>query len=1213
MGDEMKKIKIILFVSILMMMMPLWGDEESLDILVIGSDKVMDTSESAFSPVIIADRLRDILSADKKIEKKINVVLDNYYKSKKGVVTGYGTFKPTCYSHTLVQHYYWPDGRDDRLKNLRGESGTDWDYVVMMDDAYMLANTPGYHAEGVNAITEEVLSGGAVPLLLMQWPGSGSKFTTAHLSEISYRVGDGAGATVVPAGNAWHTLKKKDEHANHPTPDGAYLAAASIYSEIFKRSASDSDYSYNDTIADHVWSSAQAERDKTHYTGKYSFLSPICFGKNFDRHVNFNHSGTSTESGTSRNLLIMLERMKMTCKPYHLVFKKTVPEELRPTAFNYGRSWGFEPGKRYRPDPTMSRVSFSYAFQDSGKNNAASLSHLYAIDKRGNFFTGTEGRVIRDILTKGELAKGARCVPDRIMWCKLHDIDPTYVAVHGHKKEFYLAASAAYMVTLLSGRCPISKEPPIRESGVWHSWRASVVGYKTAVRMCTLQGRASGFQVLPSSESFTDLILSKGMDTETMTVQFRLPPQKNVTVTVSIDTPGAASITTPKTLVFTPKNYETPQTVGVKALPGTDYAVPFNVIFKTKSDDPVYHDLYDQWKYTVIRSAAIAVTGNSHPVLSGDATPSAVNHTEFGYATPGSTSVIREFTISNSIDSKVDLDLSGKPAISITSKTKDFTIVKQPTQKKVVSGSSVNFSVQFNPSSLGRKRAEISIANNDHDDNPYTFTIQGAGVKSAPVVNNDRGATHIIDNDATLRGTLSGGLYASIQVYWGKKDGGTTPEQWDNVKVLHGIAEGDFSLDVDNLDFATTYYYRVCADNKIDSSWSPKTSSFVSDQDIDVVDDFIIHRGVIRQAVGELRTTLTNGVDYKLSPSTNPSKAFIRIVNSHFVGGGNSTQNANISGISEYVRIVNPGNLVTSIDFVRSAPNPKDNREVDLTVFWEIVEYVGPDGGPNEIIVRHQDLILGKDHNDVVLTGNPVNTISDINRIVVFITAISGEMHTADITESKQPVFTRVSKNWSVPNVSYAVVEFTGSNWKDIQRIEHKIIYDRRSKIVHKSINEVDLNRTFFHVQHRSKSGFNAPMKQTVGVWFGGPDKLSFTTHKLEKTTVAVVWVIENKEFHPRLGAKVQHLTSSHFGNPGLYGPETWSKTILPVTAMNNTSIVGTAVRYIVGRTESTKGSIVSPSLTAVDKITLWQATAETDVNCWFSVVEWPKSFKPKE
>ena len=45
------------------------------------------------------------------------------------------------------------------------------------------------------------------------------------------------------------------------------------------------------------------------------------------------------------------------------------------------------------------------------------------------------------------------------------------------------------------------------------------------------------------------------------------------------------------------------------------------------------------------------------------------------------------------------------------------------------------FTVQFNPGNLGLRQATISIDNDDADENPYSFDVQGTGIDpSAPTV-----------------------------------------------------------------------------------------------------------------------------------------------------------------------------------------------------------------------------------------------------------------------------------------------------------------------------------------------------------------------------------------------------------------------------------------------------------------------------------------------
>ena len=51
----------------------------------------------------------------------------------------------------------------------------------------------------------------------------------------------------------------------------------------------------------------------------------------------------------------------------------------------------------------------------------------------------------------------------------------------------------------------------------------------------------------------------------------------------------------------------------------------------------------------------------------------------------------------------------------------------------IAASGSTTFQVTFDPSADGLRIATISIANNDSNENPYTFAIQGTGI-SAPVI-----------------------------------------------------------------------------------------------------------------------------------------------------------------------------------------------------------------------------------------------------------------------------------------------------------------------------------------------------------------------------------------------------------------------------------------------------------------------------------------------
>ena len=119
------------------------------------------------------------------------------------------------------------------------------------------------------------------------------------------------------------------------------------------------------------------------------------------------------------------------------------------------------------------------------------------------------------------------------------------------------------------------------------------------------------------------------------------------------------------------------------------------------------------------------VQGNSTSIADGDATPTTADHTDFGSTDITSGTIDRTFTIYNTGTS--NLTLSGTPIVVVGgTHSADFTVTSQPTSPVVASGNTT-FTVRFNPSATGTRSATLSIANDDTDENPYNFSIQGTG------------------------------------------------------------------------------------------------------------------------------------------------------------------------------------------------------------------------------------------------------------------------------------------------------------------------------------------------------------------------------------------------------------------------------------------------------------------------------------------------------
>ncbi|MDJ1183026.1 Calx-beta domain-containing protein [Roseofilum casamattae] len=131
----------------------------------------------------------------------------------------------------------------------------------------------------------------------------------------------------------------------------------------------------------------------------------------------------------------------------------------------------------------------------------------------------------------------------------------------------------------------------------------------------------------------------------------------------------------------------------------------------------------------------INIQGNSTSIASGDTTPSTTDDTDFGTTNVATGTIVKTFTIENT-GTNDDLTLLGSPLVDITgTNAADFSVTALPTSP-VTATNSTTFQITFDPSAAGTRTATVSIANNDGDENPYTFSIQGTGDATVPTVTN---------------------------------------------------------------------------------------------------------------------------------------------------------------------------------------------------------------------------------------------------------------------------------------------------------------------------------------------------------------------------------------------------------------------------------------------------------------------------------------------
>jgi len=125
----------------------------------------------------------------------------------------------------------------------------------------------------------------------------------------------------------------------------------------------------------------------------------------------------------------------------------------------------------------------------------------------------------------------------------------------------------------------------------------------------------------------------------------------------------------------------------------------------------------------------IDIRGNSTSIVSGDASPSFADYTKFGSALSSGGTTTRTFTIQNTGAAALTLG-----AISFTgTNATEFTGPSSLTSPVAASGST-SFTVTFTPTGTGSRNATISIGNNDANENPYTFAINGYGYSTKTLV-----------------------------------------------------------------------------------------------------------------------------------------------------------------------------------------------------------------------------------------------------------------------------------------------------------------------------------------------------------------------------------------------------------------------------------------------------------------------------------------------
>jgi hypothetical protein len=213
-------------------------------------------------------------------------------------------------------------------------------------------------------------------------------------------------------------------------------------------------------------------------------------------------------------------------------------------------------------------------------------------------------------------------------------------------------------------------------------------------------------------------------------------------------------------------------------------------------------------KYTFIHiltsalSPNMSLAYNGTAIPNGDSSPTAAKGTDFGTIVYGFQSSPRTFTINNSGTGA--LNLTGVPRVQFGGNNpSDFYMTAQPATPVGANGGSTTFQLVFEPTvNTGLRSATVTIANNDPNKNPYTFTVQGTAqiqqridpsleYNGPTISNGDQSPTVTKGTDF---GSVNVGSQSSTHSFQFYNYGNINMTLTGSIVQLSGANSGDFAI-----------------------------------------------------------------------------------------------------------------------------------------------------------------------------------------------------------------------------------------------------------------------------------------------------------------------------------------------------------------------------------------------------------------------------------
>lgn len=343
----------------------------------------------------------------------------------------------------------------------------------------------------------------------------------------------------------------------------------------------------------------------------------------------------------------------------------------------------------------------------------------------------------------------------------------------------------------------------------------------------------------------------------------------------------------------------------------------------------------------------INIIGNGVAILNGDSSPSEIDLTDFGSVNESTGKITHTFIIQNFGTDTLSLTGSDNLIDIFGSGSSDFYVSLQPS-KSIAPGEYSNLEITFDPTLVGLRIATVSISNNDHYEDPFTFQIQGVGFLSDIEFEDGSsfypeiiaGFTNQVIGRFRLKAEENGAYLTSLKIkiigsgsglsnvkLWASTDSVFTPnfsEQLSNTIItdpLNKILE--FENFTSNISTNGLFYF-LTAD--IDSSANGNVICFIENNN-----DLTINGGLLNSLIDSVY--LSNG-QFQI-----PVELY------------NLTANTNLNQVNIYWDIASE---INNLGFEIERMNISNREEC----FWETIDFIKSRGNSSELFrYSFQDIL----------------------------------------------------------------------------------------------------------------------------------------------------------------------------------------------------------------------------------------------------------------